>query len=32
MVHLKNLMPEKLKSIYQSRGYREIETQYEKVM
>ena len=32
MVHLKKLMPEKLKSIYESRGYREIETQYERVL
>lgn len=28
MIHLKNLMPEKLKSIYESRGYKEVETQY----
>jgi len=28
MMHLKRLMPEKLKSIYLKRGYREIETQY----
>lgn len=30
MAHLKCLMPEKIKSIYLNRGYREIETQYER--
>lgn len=30
MAHLKNLMPEKLRSIYLKRGYIEIETTYEK--
>jgi len=32
MAHLKNLMPEKIKSVYLSRGYKEIETQYERVI
>lgn len=32
MAHLKHLMPDKLKSVYLKRGYREIETQYEKVV
>lgn len=30
MAHLKNLMPEKVKSIYLKKGYREVETQYER--
>ena len=32
MVHLKKLMPEKVKSIYLKKGYRELETNYEKVL
>ena len=32
MIHLKNLMPEKVKAIYLKKGYREVETQYERVI
>lgn len=30
MAHLKNLMPEKIKSIYLKKGFKEVETQYER--